>query len=266
MAIEKKIYIDYNFNRNEVKQFLLENYDTMPEPVIGEDKGLIYYDTFLDRVMVWDGTVWKIVQYLDDRDIANTRDILVENLWVESDHIPGTYSIALTSTFVQVATASTTYIPKSYSFQMPADPKIVPSKYGNFYEPKLYTYDDILIPNGYNYWRLDDTTITFYGGFSTTPYLIDQTHPPKIVYWTYTGRVGSFNFVGGATNIVETNGSNIIPMPSFIRRNNIISVTVNGILIYAWDYNTVLNQLEINEIVLDYTLDFDDIIRIELNV
>lgn len=265
--IEKKIFIHHNYNRNEIRQVLLENYSTMPKPNIGEDKGLIYYDTFLDRVMVWDGTVWKIVRWLDDRDIVNTQDVLVENLWVESDLIPTVLGNALNSPLVQTTTASTTYINNSYSYQLPYDPRIVPTKYGSFYEPVLYTYDNQPIPSGYNNWRIDGDKLTFYGGFSDSPLIIDPLTPPKVVYWKYTGRTGTFKFVGGATNILEVNGfTNVISLPSFVRTDNIISLTINGIHIYAYTYDENTSQITIDEFAIGYQVESDDLIRIELNV
>src|SRR5574343_47151 len=122
--IEKNIFIHHNFNKNQIKQVLLENndYSTMPNPNPREDKGFIYYDTLLDRVIVWNGNVWKLVKYLDDRDYVDFSDVLVDDIWVESSLITATYSIAATSSLVQYTTASTTYIPNSYSFDLNLSP------------------------------------------------------------------------------------------------------------------------------------------------
>jgi hypothetical protein len=267
--IEKKIFIHHNFNKNQIKQVLLENndYDNIPSPTIGEDKGLIYYDTILDRVLVWNGNFWKIVKYLDDRDYVDFSDVLVENIWSESNLIPATYSIAQTSSFVQQATASTTYIPNSYSFSfnIPLDQKarVVPSTYGSFYTPIVTASDSTVIPSGN--WKIQDNMITFFGGFLTTP-LVDPTHPPSVNYWTYSGRLGTFKFIGGVTNTMEINTSiPIITLPTVVRNDNIISVNINGLLIYGYTFNANTHQLTIDESALGFNLDISDIVRIELN-
>lgn len=271
--IEKKIFIHHNFNKNQIKQVLLENndYGNIPTPNPGEDKGLIYYDTLLDRVLVWNGNVWKLVKYLDDRDYVDFSDVLVDDIWIESNLIPATYSIATTSSLVQYTTASTTYIPNSYSFDLNLSPterkRTVPTKYGSFYEPVVKTQLGTTVSNSYG-WELQGDKLNFYKGF---PYFIgdplDDMNPPLVEYWKYTGRMGTFNFIGGVTNIMEVTGvtSPNILLPSFVRNDNIISVTINGLLVYKYSYNQSINTLTIDTINLGYSIDLDDIIRIELN-
>lgn len=269
--IEKKIYIHQNLNKNQIKQFLLENndYENIPSPTIGEDKGLIYFDTLLDRILVWNGYNWKLVKYMDDRDFSDFKDVLVEDIWVESDLIPTSYATASISTLVTPVTASTTWVSNSYSFDLVLPPgeraRVVPTKYGSFYEPILKAPMGTTISSG---WVLQENRITFYNGF---PYMpldpVDDMNPPKLEYWKYTGRLGTFNFVGGFTTIMEvTGGGATISLPSIVRDNNIISVTVNGILIYKYSHlTTPTNQLVIDESMIGYTIDPEDMIRIELN-
>jgi hypothetical protein len=57
--------------------------------------------------------------------------------------------------------------------------------------------------------------------------------------------------------------SPIISVPSFVRVDNIISVTINGLVIYRYSY--VSGSLIIDTVSLGYGIDIDDIIRIELN-
>jgi hypothetical protein len=270
-GIEKKIYIHHNYNKNQIKQVLLENndYDSIPTPNVGEDKGLIYFDTLLERVLVWNGNVWKLVKYLDDRDYMDFSDVLVDDIWVESNLIPTVYATASTSTIVQYSTASTTYVPNSYSFNMNLAPterkRTVPDRYGVFYAPVLKSQLGNTVSTSAG-WVLQGDVVTFNKGF---PYNlldpVDDSNPPIVEYWKYTGRLGSFNFIGGATNIMEVTGvvSPIISVPSVVRVDNIISVTINGVLIYRYSYTT--GSLTIDTANLGYSLESDDIIRIELN-
>lgn len=71
--IKQEVYIHQNFNGNEIsnatlKDNVIHNSTTnnRPTPNIGEKKGLLYYDSDIDRIMVWDGNVWNTVQYIDD--------------------------------------------------------------------------------------------------------------------------------------------------------------------------------------------------------
>ncbi len=278
MASEKKIYIDYNLNKNQIKQVLLENntYDNISTPNPGEDKGLIYFDTNLNRILVWDGYNWKIVQYLDDRDLSNTHDIIVENIWVESDLIPTTLATASSSDIVEEVTGITmSYVDNTYSFRYYVDEEVVPSSYGAFYEPVLKTYDDLVIPVGFKNWIVEYGTgfiqVTFYGGFSTSgSYVITPLNAPKIDYWKYTGRKGSFKFLGGSTNIMEITPIsipyNLISIPTYVRADNIISITMNGLVIFEWSYDSDTQSITIDESSLGYAVDTSDIIRIELNL
>jgi hypothetical protein len=278
MGFEKKIYIDYNLNKNQLKQVLLENntYDVIPTPNSGEDKGLIYFDTNLNRILVWDGDNWKIVQYLDDRDLSNTQDVIVENIWVESDLIPTVLATASSSDIVEEIIGTTmSYVSNSYSFRYSISEDVVPSSYGSFYEPVLKTYNDITVPVGFKNWTVeygsDFIQVTLYGGFSTSgSYIITPTNPPKLDYWRYTGRKGSFKFIGGFTNIMEITPLsipyNLLSLPTYVRRDNIVSLTVNGVVIYEWTYDENTQIITIDEFLLGYAIDGTDTLRIELNV
>jgi hypothetical protein len=195
-------------------------------------------------------------------------DILIEDLWVESNLIPTDINDALSSTIVASSSATMSWVQNSYSFVIDPNQKtrVVPDDYGDFYQPLLFSSVDMtpISATSIPYWKISGDVITFYGGFPSTP-VVTPTNPPIIKYFKYTGRLGSFNFVGGLTNIIETTGtSNIIPLTSNIRRDNIISVTINGILIYRWTYNS-LNELIIDEASLGYQVEPTDLIRIETN-
>ena len=202
-------------------------------------------------------------------------NIYVEDIWVESDLIPTDEISASASSLVEYREKLSSYIPNTYSFEVPYDIGdddlyITPDNYGTFYEPKLYSSvdDQPISATGTPSWKLvsnkDCTKVTFYGGFPNTP-IVGPSNPPVLKYYKYTGRLGTFNFVGGKTNIIETTGtSNIVTLPTGIRENNIISVTINGVDIYRWSYSG--NDLVIDEVSLDYTVDPLDLIRIETNM
>lgn len=197
-------------------------------------------------------------------------DILVEDIWVESNLIPTNITDALSSTIVSSMSSTMSWINNTYSFKINSPNsnrvRVVPSNYGSFYEPILYSSVDmsIISATGVPYWRISEDIVTFYGGFPSIP-VVGPTNPPIIQYFRYTGRLGSFNLIGGLTNIIEAVGmSSSITLPSVIRRDNIISVSVNGIMIYRWSYNG--NNLIIDESAIGYTIDPTDLIRIETNI
>lgn len=218
----------------------------------------------------------QVQNYVDFNDNAilsqngggSTGDILVENIWVESNLIPTDISDALSSTIVSSQSATMSWVTNSYSFVINPNQKtkVVPDDYASFYQPLLFSSVDMspISATGIPSWKISGDVVTFYGGFPSVP-VVTPTNPPIIKYFKYTGRMGSFSFVGGLTNIIETTGtSNIIPLTSNIRRDNIISVTINGVLVYRWNYNS-FNELVIDEVSLGYQVEPTDLIRIETN-
>ena len=114
--------------------------------------------------------------------------------------------------------------------------------------------------------------IDFYKGFSDPNYpgiIINPTLPPKVSFWKYIGIKGSFNFIGGSTNIIEiipdVEPYNEIVTPPGITETNVISTTVNGVLIYDYEITTVgnSNYLIMDESCLMYVIENDDWIRLE---
>jgi hypothetical protein len=75
-------------NKNEIRNLVIgsSSYISSNRPNANgiNDKGLLYYDQTLNHIMVWDGTNWKISQYLDDRDYVSTNNILMENIWTQT--------------------------------------------------------------------------------------------------------------------------------------------------------------------------------------
>lgn len=193
------------------------------------------------------------------------KDVLVESIWVESNLIPTDELDALSSLVVASVSATMSYIPSSYSFKIESFDKMVPDNYGTFYEPILLSSVDYspISATGLPYWTRTDDVITFHGGFPSLP-VVGPTNPPILNHFKYTGRLGSFNLISGKTNIIEATGvSSSITLPSFVRNDNIISVTINGILVYRWTYTG--NDLLIDELSIGYTIEPTDLIRIETN-
>jgi hypothetical protein len=245
---------------NEAKAALIklqEQLDILKRKVpYSIDKQVQNYVDFNDNVINQNNTSIK------------KRDILVENIWVESNLIPTEINDALSSTIVASSSATMSWIQNSYSFVINPNQKtrVVPDDYGDFYKPMLFSSVDMspISGTGTPYWKISEDVVTFYGGFPSIPF-VSPNNPPIIKYFKYTGRLGTFNFVGGLTNIIETTGtSNVITLPSNIRRDNIISVSINGILIYRWTYNS-FNELIIDEAAIGYQVEPTDLIRIETN-
>lgn len=263
----KDVYVNYNFNKSEIKNFLIHNsdYDNIPTPASGQDKGLLYYDTILDRILVWNGECWKIVKYLDDTDYTSRENIYMNDIWMQSDVIPTTLAEANTSTIVQKITTlnNTTHQLKSYSFMINdwAD-WVEPDRFGSIYDVKVYAANGSLIPSDFAGMKIEGGRINFYKGFKDPNYpglLVGPLNPPSVQWWKYVGIKGSFTFIGGSTNILEIvpgepSGSagpyNELVTPPGISDTNVISVTVNGVLIYDYE---VLSINDINYLVMDET-------------
>jgi hypothetical protein len=221
-----------------------------------------------------DKQIQNYVDFNDNMIITNqsvkSEDVFIENIWVESNLIPTSIIDALNSPIVASISTTMSFVQSSsYSFVINQNQKtrVVPTRYGTFYEPLLFSSVDgePISATGIPRWEILEDVITFYGGFPSVP-VVGPSNPPVIQYFEYIGRLGSFNLIGGLTNIIETtSGSNIIQLTQNIRRDNIISVTVNGLLIYRWEYNS-LNQLIIDESELGYEIQTTDTIRIETNI
>jgi len=203
-----------------------------------------------------------------DIPVEENKDILIESIWVESNLIPTDIISALSSPIVSSVSSTMSWIPSSYSFSINSSNKIVPDNYGDFYQPILISSVDmtpISATSGYplQYWKLVNGVVTFIGGFPSFP-VVGPSNPPIIKYFKYAGRFGTFNLIGGNTNIIETTGTTAsISLPLSIRRDNIISVTINGVLVYRWSY--VSNDLIIDESSIGYAIEPTDLIRIETN-
>lgn len=281
------VFVHYNFNKNEIRNVSLENrgltgsvpfgltYSGIPQGATGSEKGIMYYDTNINRLMIWDGNSWKIAKYLDDRDYSYTENVLIDKVWIESSLIPTDIISASNSNIVERVSVTFSWNPDSYEFIL-EDELIVPSIYGSFYGIEVTDstpFKNVIDPNGLPGWEFIGNTLLFPRGFPDNVY---PTQPPIANFWRYTGRLGNYNFIGGYGKIIEVTGvstnllaeKTFIPMSS-IRENNIISVTLNGVVIYRYFFDENINNLVIdNSSVggIGYNIELDDILRIETNL
>ena len=195
MSNQKNIYIHYNFNYNQLKSVSLEraNYNgvsgTRPTPGT-QDKGLVYYDTELKSVLVWDGSTWRILRNLDDPNYNITDNVYDEYIWVDSQDIPSDPEGG--SIVKSVAGITTTHIPNSYSFDLGND-KVVPARYGASYSVSLVSSVPPMSPIPSNLYTVENNVVTFHDGF-TDQY--NELNPPLADYYRYDGRTGIRSLVG----------------------------------------------------------------------
>lgn len=276
---EKKIYIHQNLNKQELRQAVIENktYNVKPKPIDDEDVGLLYYDTILDRILIWNGTEWKITQFLDDRDLTYGGDVFIEDIWTQTYLIPS--SAPSTSPVLEWKAGITmSRISDSYSFESNSFviDNVVPSyKYGSVYEPVLHDINGATVSSSVINWKLERGIVTVYSGFTSSP-IIDESNPLYLSYWRYTGDKGNLGSGGTSsaanTTIIRIDSSvtswvppyNIVPFPYPILSDSIVSITVNGVLIYDYMHNETLQTITLNETELGYTVDDVDIIRVEI--
>jgi len=278
--LEKKIYIHQNLNKQELRQAVIENdtYKVKPTPLPGEDIGLLYYDILIDRILIWNGSVWKITQFLDDRDFTEGGNVFLEDIWTQTNLIPN--SNPHSSPVLEFKSGLTmSNIPKTYSFESQTFviDNVVPSnKFGVIYEPTLHDTNGVTISTGFNNWKLENGIVTFYEGFTAGNILVDENNPPILSYWRYTGKKG--NLTGGGTSSVTSTTTiridssntswvapyNVVPLGISVQSSDIVSVTINGVLVYDYTHDTILDEITLNETELLYKIDNSDIIRIEI--
>lgn len=234
---QKNIYIHQNFNKNEIRDVLLQNSDWENRPIgmTGGDKGLLYFDTEINRILVWNGTEWKIVKYFDDRDYYNTESVFLEDIWALSSELK-----LLTENEAQGGTGSsqsivqyyeeeeTTRIPGSWSFHID-DPNvelsdiILPRDYGSasvpvFYEPVVKTQGGFCIPRDkylLREYKKGNEKPTYRIEFKDGKYLnsigifpsVGTVVPPTITFYKYVGPKMSLSLVNGNVNKFEIYGS-----------------------------------------------------------
>jgi hypothetical protein len=240
----ENIYIHQNFNKNQIKSVLLENatYSTRPTPTNGSDKGLLYFDTEVNRIIVWNGTEWKIVRYFDDRDITNIEDVQIRDIWADSGAVSLLSEVeaqngASQSVVQYYLNRPTTSIPGSWSYYTSEMNSVVfprefsdgGAPYSEFYRPVVYstpvgipnstTRDCLIDPNDYiiNEYKLNSGTqyrIEFKDGKRMNMKNISPTYPPIISFYNYVGERLSLNYLNGIVTKIDLDGSDFSVDPN----------------------------------------------------
>lgn len=257
----KNIYINYDMNKNELRNLVIgsASYLSPDRPNANglQDKGLLYYDQVLGHIMVWNGYSWKFTQYLDERDYVSTQNIMVENIWTQTNLISTTAATIVDalnlSPVVSFLSITMSYVSGSYYFNDDTSTliDIIPNSYGSIYVPVLKDYNGIVIPP--TDYKLEGNQVLFVTGFTdqtnvngySPAYTITATYTPEVNFLRYIGTRGNFAYSGQSFNIVNipsifTNSSpyevRVLP-PSFnplVANTTNTFITINGISVYDW--------------------------------
>jgi hypothetical protein len=283
----ENVYIHQNFNRNEIREFLLENaqYNTRPNVSTGQDKGLMYFDTEINRIIVWNGAEWKIVRYFDDRDLSNTEDVNLQDIWGESTivasltedeakgltgasqsvveyiedlpliHLPGSWSYFNNQMKAVVFPKSFDGISASYS---PFYEPVVKNSKGEVVDPQYYTINQYEISGNIQY------RIEFLDGKQMRVLCVSPDQLPTISYYKYIGERLSLNIISGIVDKYKFLGSAFSIDPNNSDRyrrnltgtgvssiNQISSLTINGQQINANTHYYVYEENGINYLSID---------------
>ena len=174
------------------------------------------------------------------------------------------------------------HIPNSYSFESLSFDidNVVPSyKYGSVYEPVLHDVNGATVSNTEINWKLERGIVTIYSGFTSSSALtIDESNPLFLSYWRYTGDKGNLGS-GGTSSVTNTTiiridsddptwvaPYNVVPFVYPIQSSDIVSITVNGVLVYDYTYSSGAQTITLDENELGYIVDNIDIIRVEIAI
>lgn len=230
----ENIYIHQNFNKNQIKSVLLENatYETRPVPERNKDKGLLYFDTEIGRIIVWNGTEWKIVRYFDDRDMTNIEDVQMQDIWAESGQIPylteheakglsGSQDVVKYMSEPSGNRGATGYgltmspIPGSWSYYLQEMQSVIFPKvfsnggasYSEFYRPILRNSENCIINiNDYN---INEYKVGSYiqyrvefkdGKIMDNGWKVNKANPPKITFYKYIGEKLELDYIKGGVS------------------------------------------------------------------
>ena len=260
----ENIYIHQNFNKNQIKSVLLENatYSNRPTPTNGSDKGLLYFDTEVNRIIVWNGTEWKIVRYFDDRDITNIGDVQIRDIWADSGAVSLLSEVeaqngASQSVVQYYSNRPTTSIPGSWSYYTTETNSVIfpreftdgGAPYSEFYRPVVCSTpvgvpgsticDCVIDPNDYiiNEYKLNSGTqyrIEFKDGKRMNMKNISPTYPPVISFYNYVGERLSLYYFNGIVTKIYLDGSDFSDDPNntgttYRVRRNLTGTTVQKI-------------------------------------
>lgn len=295
--IKQEVYIHQNFNGNEISNATLKDsiihnsdFNNRPNPNIGEKIGLLYYDSDINRIMVWDGSTWRIVKYLDDRDLKGKEDIKLQNIWRNSydltfltpQNVSGSQFVDLKTNVGLSYSQGTTYfensdikdviLPKTFADGSTIDDffdAIVKDSQGNVI-PKIDSNGEV--------WKLiqfenPDYTVDYKISFTDVPKYINN-QPLTIDYYEYTGDKLQVSAIGGdITRQIynASSGNQSTPqvyelplLPLISSSNEVLSISLNGVELLNDTYDVVSDgsggyNLEINTGTsssgLGYTID-----------
>lgn len=271
-----KYYVNIDLNHNELQNAIAGSGSYLYRPIPNglEDKGLFYYDQYINHLMIWNGYTWKISKYLDDGTYTSTDNILLENIWTQTDLIPVdpvSLSASIVTGITDIITLTLSHVTSSYTFTDYTDQlkDIVPTKYGSVYIPSVYDNNSVLLPTNFQNYKVEGNDLTFYDGFTFSPNLIGPTQSPSISFVKYIGTKGAFTFnTGDLTNI---NISSVTPPYDVISYPFIYTATpsntntllfINGVSEYAWTFSTTASTITIFTASLQYDIESDDVINI----
>lgn len=261
-GVYKNVYIHENYNRNEIREFLLQGATHSTRPIVtnGQDKGLMYFDVEVGRIIVWDGTDWKVVRYFDDRDMESNDNINLQDIWGESNLVSQlTYDEAMGNTGSQTVAQRwgwgflpgdsygivTSHIPGSWSFYTDDMESVIFPKtfddgspsYSTFFEPVVHTYlgatvsSDLYMINEYKVGTKTQYRIEFLDGAKMVLAGITTTNVPRISFFKYVGERLSLTYINGSINKYHFNGSDFVvdPNDSDRYRRNLTATGVTNI-------------------------------------
>lgn len=277
--VQQHIYIHQNLNRNELREAVIQNSttDTRPHPNIGEDLGLIYFDSDIKRLMVWDGENWKVVKYYDDRDLNSNDSIKLQNIWADSEDL-----VSITQSSAQAPNSlveyhsdvEINYLPGTLDFTSNSLQEIVlPRKFSNgdeipdFFDPTLKDNNGNVIPridNGKERWRLveqelEDYSISYRVRFinEVPPYSVNR--PLFLTYYEYIGDKLEVSIVGGVINkqVYNASGGNQLPttyeinlLPGLTTEQQVLDISLNGVELFPDSYSIITGSIN-NKLVID---------------
>lgn len=286
--IQGNIYIHQNFNRNEIREVLLQNATILdrPTPTVGGDKGLLYFDTDIDRIMIWDGSCWKVVKYLDDRDLKSNEDIHLQNIWSDSYQLVSldeTTSQGVNPYVEYKQDVEVTYLSGTLDFiNLSIDDVVKPkvfsdsSEIPSFFDPILKDSNGTIIDkvdsSGKEVWRLieiekQDFKVEYRVRFFNVPkYLNNQ--PLYLTYYEYIGQKLNVSAIGGNINkqVYNANsGSQLIStyeitlLGGLLNEGQVLDISLNGVELphtaYSIIDNTINQKLIIDTDYLGYEID-----------
>ncbi len=259
-TVSQNIYINYDMNKNEITNLVIgsASYLSSNRPSANglSDKGLLYYDQNLNHIMIWNGSQWKFTQHLDDRDYVSTNNILLENIWTQTNLISTTATTieeAVISDVVTYSTITMSYIDNSFYFEDTTEElqNLIPDKYALIYLPVVKDIDSITI--SISEYKIEGNRILFQNGFTdqtnitgySPAYTISSTQPPTIEFLKYIGTKGSFSFTG-ALNIIDLPSLSTIydvrvlppSVDPLITNNSNAVLNINGLNVFEWSATT----------------------------